>query len=88
MFLPQNWCQELATNIVQLFTERMVIRMQHKPCPPWTLATDLGTGERGSLQGGRQMKACEAKPLDMGSQAEPRNQLNKHRKSVGNLTLC
>jgi hypothetical protein len=31
--------------------------MQHKPRPPWTLATDLGTGERGSLQGGRQMKA-------------------------------
>ncbi|MEG4841473.1 hypothetical protein, partial [Microcoleus sp. B9-D4] len=34
------------------------------------------------------MKACEALPLDMGSQAEPRNQLNKHRNSVGNSTLC
>jgi len=31
--------------------------MQHKPCPPFPLAIDLGTGERGSLQGGRQMKA-------------------------------
>ena len=34
------------------------------------------------------MKPCEAKPLDMGSQAEPRNQLNKHRNSVGNSKLC
>jgi len=39
IFPHQNWCQGLATNIVQLFTERMVIRMQHKPCPPWTPTT-------------------------------------------------
>jgi hypothetical protein len=30
----------------------MVIRMQHKPSPPWTPTTDLSTGERGGLQGG------------------------------------
>lgn len=29
--------------------------MQHKPCPPWTPITDLSTGERGGLQGGKQM---------------------------------
>ena len=39
IFPHQNWCQGLATNIVQLFTERMVILMQHKPCPPWTPTT-------------------------------------------------
>jgi hypothetical protein len=25
--------------------------MQHKPCPPWTLATDLGTGTVGVSKG-------------------------------------
>ena len=36
---------------VPIFTERMVIRMQHKPCPPFPLATDLGTGTVGVSKG-------------------------------------
>ena len=51
IFPHQNWCQGLATNIVQLFTERMVIRMQHRPCPPFPLTADLGTGTAGVSKG-------------------------------------
>jgi hypothetical protein len=51
IFPHQNWCQGLATNIVQLFTERMVIRMQHKPCPPFPPTTDLITCSVGASKG-------------------------------------
>src|SRR6476469_7702673 len=51
IFPHQNWCRGLATNIVQLFTERMVILMQHKPCPPFPLTTDLSTGSVGVSKG-------------------------------------
>src|SRR4028119_2363060 len=51
IFPHQNWCQGLATNIVKLFTERMVIRMHHKPCPPFPPTTDLSTGSVGVSKG-------------------------------------
>jgi pimeloyl-ACP methyl ester carboxylesterase len=44
IFPHHNWYQEFATNIAKLFIERMVICMQHKPCPPFPPTTDLSTG--------------------------------------------
>ncbi|SKB13226.1 hypothetical protein PL11201_470152 [Planktothrix sp. PCC 11201] len=41
----------LVTNIVHLFTEKMVICMQHKSLPPFPLTTDLITGSVGVSKG-------------------------------------